>query len=67
MVDFMLYVRMVQQMQQRQRAYHLDELKDTEKLKIDADYYLAHQMNTVVTIFQFFSFICIKNRDTFYI
>ncbi|KAI8124623.1 DNA polymerase alpha catalytic subunit [Lucilia cuprina] len=32
-----------------QRAYHLDELKGSETLKLDTDYYLAHQIHPVVT------------------
>ena len=32
-----------------QRAYHLDELKGSETLKLDNDYYLAHQIHPVVT------------------
>lgn len=32
-----------------QRAYHLDELKTEEKLKIDKNYYLAHQVHPVVS------------------
>ncbi|EDW34578.1 GL21505 [Drosophila persimilis] len=32
-----------------QRAYHLDELKGSETLKLDTDYYLGHQIHPVVT------------------
>lgn len=32
-----------------QRAYHLDELKSDEKLKIDKEYYLANQIYPVVS------------------
>lgn len=32
-----------------QRSYHLDELKGSETLKIDTQYYLAHQIHPVVT------------------
>lgn len=32
-----------------QRAYHLDELKGNETLKLDTNYYLAHQIHPVVT------------------
>ncbi|KAK9870454.1 hypothetical protein WA026_008014 [Henosepilachna vigintioctopunctata] len=32
-----------------QRAYHLDELKNSEKLKIDIKYYLAQQIHPVVS------------------
>ncbi|KAH8359207.1 hypothetical protein KR093_005263, partial [Drosophila rubida] len=32
-----------------QRAYHLDELKGSETLKLDNNYYLAHQIHPVVT------------------
>ncbi|KAM7360184.1 DNA polymerase alpha catalytic subunit [Cochliomyia hominivorax] len=32
-----------------QRAYHLDELKGSETLKLDTEYYLAHQIHPVVT------------------
>ncbi|XP_013098926.1 DNA polymerase alpha catalytic subunit [Stomoxys calcitrans] len=32
-----------------QRAYHLDELKGSETLKLDTDYYLASQIHPVVT------------------
>lgn len=32
-----------------QRAYHLDELKTAEHLKIDKSYYLAHQVHPVVS------------------
>lgn len=32
-----------------QRSYHLDELKGSESLKIDTQYYLAHQIHPVVT------------------
>lgn len=32
-----------------QRAYHVDELKNSEKLKIDTKYYLAQQIHPVVT------------------
>ncbi|KAL7728991.1 hypothetical protein ACLKA6_019827 [Drosophila palustris] len=32
-----------------QRAYHLDELKGSESLKLDTSYYLAHQIHPVVT------------------
>ncbi|XP_037949022.1 DNA polymerase alpha catalytic subunit [Teleopsis dalmanni] len=32
-----------------QRAYHMDELKSSETLKIDTNYYLAHQIHPVVT------------------
>lgn len=32
-----------------QRAYHLDELKGSEKLKIDTNYYLANQIHPVVS------------------
>ncbi|XP_034487330.1 DNA polymerase alpha catalytic subunit [Drosophila innubila] len=32
-----------------QRAYHLDELKGSETLKLDSNYYLAHQIHPVVT------------------
>ncbi|XP_066254764.1 DNA polymerase alpha catalytic subunit [Euwallacea similis] len=32
-----------------QRAYHLDELKSKENLKLDSHYYLAHQVHPVIT------------------
>ncbi|XP_030374617.1 DNA polymerase alpha catalytic subunit [Scaptodrosophila lebanonensis] len=32
-----------------QRAYHLEELKGSEQLKLDSNYYLAHQIHPVVT------------------
>ncbi|KAL9890772.1 DNA polymerase alpha catalytic subunit [Glossina fuscipes fuscipes] len=32
-----------------QRAYHLDEVKSSETLKLDDNYYLAHQIHPVVT------------------
>lgn len=32
-----------------QRAYHVDEMKNSESLKIDTKYYLAHQIHPVVT------------------
>lgn len=32
-----------------QRGYHLDELKSNEKLKIDKNYYLSHQIHPVVS------------------
>ncbi|KAJ8920671.1 hypothetical protein NQ315_004810 [Exocentrus adspersus] len=32
-----------------QRAYHIDELKNSETLKIDVQYYLAQQIHPVVT------------------
>lgn len=32
-----------------QRAYHLDELKGSETLKIDTNYYLANQIHPVVS------------------
>ncbi|KAJ8955594.1 hypothetical protein NQ318_001424 [Aromia moschata] len=32
-----------------QRGYHVDELKNSETLKIDIQYYLAHQIHPVVT------------------
>ncbi|KAH8419158.1 hypothetical protein KR222_006936, partial [Zaprionus bogoriensis] len=32
-----------------QRAYHLDELKGSETLKLDHNYYLGHQIHPVVT------------------
>ncbi|KAJ8980711.1 hypothetical protein NQ317_019205 [Molorchus minor] len=32
-----------------QRGYHIDELKNSETLKIDVQYYLAHQIHPVVT------------------
>lgn len=32
-----------------QRAYHVDELKNSETLKIDTKYYLAQQIHPVVT------------------
>lgn len=32
-----------------QRAYHLDEVKSSETLKLDTNYYLAHQIHPVVT------------------
>uniref|UniRef100_A0A1A9W2C3 DNA polymerase n=1 Tax=Glossina brevipalpis TaxID=37001 RepID=A0A1A9W2C3_9MUSC len=32
-----------------QRAYHLDEVKSSETLKLDNNYYLAHQIHPVVT------------------
>ncbi|ALC47203.1 DNApol-alpha180 [Drosophila busckii] len=32
-----------------QRAYHLDEVKGSEKLKLDTHYYLSHQIHPVVT------------------
>ncbi|XP_005185222.2 DNA polymerase alpha catalytic subunit [Musca domestica] len=32
-----------------QRAYHLDELKGSETLKLDTDYYLSSQIHPVVT------------------
>ncbi|CAG9782777.1 unnamed protein product [Diatraea saccharalis] len=32
-----------------QRAYHIEELKNTETLKIDYRYYLAHQLHPVIS------------------
>lgn len=32
-----------------QRSYHLDELKGSDTLKVDTQYYLAHQIHPVVT------------------
>ncbi|XP_030562454.1 DNA polymerase alpha catalytic subunit [Drosophila novamexicana] len=32
-----------------QRAYHLEELKGSESLKLDTNYYLSHQIHPVVT------------------
>uniref|UniRef100_W8BG20 DNA polymerase n=1 Tax=Ceratitis capitata TaxID=7213 RepID=W8BG20_CERCA len=32
-----------------QRGYHLDEVKSSETLKLDSQYYLAHQIHPVVT------------------
>ncbi|KAJ8966095.1 hypothetical protein NQ317_008770 [Molorchus minor] len=32
-----------------QRGYHIDELKNSETLKVDVQYYLAHQIHPVVT------------------
>ncbi|XP_017466607.1 PREDICTED: DNA polymerase alpha catalytic subunit [Rhagoletis zephyria] len=32
-----------------QRGYHLDEVKSSETLKLDTQYYLAHQIHPVVT------------------
>ncbi|KAF5306657.1 hypothetical protein FQA39_LY08846 [Lamprigera yunnana] len=32
-----------------QRSYHIDELKNTENLKIDSKYYLAQQIHPVIT------------------
>lgn len=32
-----------------QRAYHLDELKTNEALKIDTNYYLSHQIHPIVS------------------
>lgn len=35
--------------QAMQRAYHIDEIKANDKLKVDTDYYLAQQVHPVVT------------------
>jgi DNA polymerase alpha subunit A len=32
-----------------QRAYHVDELKTNEKLKVDVKYYLSQQIHPVVS------------------
>lgn len=32
-----------------QRAYHIEELKNNEKLKVDVNYYLAHQLHPVIS------------------
>ena len=32
-----------------QRAYHVDEVKENQTLKVDFNYYLAHQLHPVVS------------------
>lgn len=32
-----------------QRAFHIDEVKENEALKVDIQYYLAHQLHPVVS------------------